>query len=179
MKRISAVLIGLLVFAGAGMAQAQASYLDMLPPEARQELQNEIRNQVQQAAQAEAERLREEVESDIEEQLGQVQVAGELLEYVVQLDQRVSASFGEVAPEAWRLSVRQQYVEGILFLVVPALLVLLLLIWPIFVQRFPIRTWQIFLFVVVVVACMALGIAKLVNPEYYAMMDLLSAVFVN
>jgi L-asparagine transporter-like permease len=119
-------------------------------------------------------------------------VANRALDMLESFATRATAALEQLTPEAWRILVRQQYVVGMLDIGIPLMfLVLVLTFWGIckrfnyeddeykvaFTKVIPVIALVI---VGTVVACLLpIGIAHFVNPEYYAIRDILTMISQN
>jgi len=193
-----AVLVCALTFAMGGNVLAQDAptknqgleglQLDFLPP-AEQErmraaLQTEIERAVRQAA-GEAEQRLTEQASD---QLSAANVAERALDMLGTLATTASERIEAISPDVWRIMVRQQYANGIVLIAIPLLLALLLVVYwkaadkiikdrdcrEIFAAAVPLLA--LIGVGIALAVCVPVAIARFVNPEYYAIADLLRMI---
>ncbi|MBU0625295.1 hypothetical protein KKF05_03060 [Patescibacteria group bacterium] len=166
------------------MAWAQTE-TPTVPPDA----QEQIRQEVERVALSEVGRLREADNEGVGEGLGVGDVVDRALDMIETFATRATTALENIAPEAWRILLRQQYVEGVLCILIPLMfLFLAAAYWKIVNSsksldqdmRFWVgRVIPIISFVMVGVALAIYvphSIARFINPEFYAIQDILEAL---
>ena len=159
--------------------------MSILPPAAQEQIRVALRQEIERAVTQAAAEAEARLQEAAAEQMSQVDVVNRSLDLLESFAGVTSARMNEIAPEVWRIMLRQQYISGARYCLVPIVFIVLGLVVMLLAFRLKCRDprdrntareLSVALLIIIVITAIFFishGVGLMLNPEYYVIRDIL------